>query len=170
MTCSKCCATQYVPQEERSLMRSTLLPTPGLQDFLAHQCASATGGIGKALEALLRGLQRRAVGAAVATTRSEVLAAIEAVRVQVVPEVVVAAPLHYWDQPMRENGSAELQKREFERQVLHALVHAILLNIPCLSDSIVRAGSSAVNLVDTAVVLRDLLRAISSCCATLGGC
>lgn len=60
-------------------------PDTGLQDFLAHQCASATGGMGKALEALLRGLQRRAVGTAVATTQSEVLAAIEAVRVQVVP-------------------------------------------------------------------------------------
>ena len=129
---------------------------PAQRDFFAHQCASATGGIGRVLEALLWGLKRRPRGAAHASTKEGVLDAIEAVQLVVVSAQSSVLRLKIdWDQPVYDfdGANAELQKLDVEKQVLHTLVRALIMNAPCSADAQIRAGTSTVSVADAAVIL-----------------
>lgn len=146
---------RHTPCASGHMLADEVGVAPSLMDFLAHQCASATGGVGRVLHALLWGLKRR-LRASHASSKEEVLAAIEAVRIDVFS--TQSSVLHLkidWDQPIHDydGSNAELQKVDVEKQVLHTLVRALLMNAPCSADAQIRAGMTTVSVADAAVIL-----------------
>lgn len=132
---------------------------PALHDYFAHQCASSTGGVGRVLEYLLKGLldaRTLLAGSTVVTTKAGILAAIEAVRVSIDERISASLRLRIdWDGPLTNTGAVdvELQKLSVEKEVLRMMVHALLMNAPCTTDTRIRAGATAVSMMDAAVVL-----------------
>lgn len=142
------CATGRMLSEEVGVV-------PALRDYLAHQCASVTGGVGRVLHALLWGLKRRSRDAD-ASSKEDVLAAIEAVRKVIFSTQSFVLRLKIdWDQPALDfdGANAELQKLAVEKEVLHTLVRAILINASCAAEATIRAGTSTISVADAAVIL-----------------
>ena len=130
---------------------------PELVDYFSSHAHALTGGVGRALQFVLRARQRAVLGgASVLTSREEVREALDALlpRIAKIPGVLLRVT---WDGPVEAVAAKEIprwaQQEEEQLRLLQLFARMLLLDAPFEPDFAIQLGREQLRLADAAVVL-----------------